>query len=109
MFRDVLDGLSNTFMIGEAEPDPQIAEICLDQETANTGRKDHWAMGGDDFDDWEGTDWSEMGGSTAVAINYPRPGPELPGPFQLNGSLEWGAYEVSFSSQHPGGGPIRAR
>ena len=102
-FRDVLDGLSNTFMIGEAEPDPQISDICTERESANTGRKDHWAMGGDDFDDWEGTDWSEMGGSTAVAINYQRPGPTLPSVFVLDGSREWGAYEVSFSSQHPGG------
>ena len=51
----VLDGLSNTFMLGEAESDPQLAEIASTRETLNTGRKDHWAMGGDDMDNWEGT------------------------------------------------------
>lgn len=104
-FRDVVDGLSNTLMVGEAEPDPVLAEINSVRETPNTGRKDHWAMGGDDFDDWEGTDWSEMGGSTAVAINYrrPLPVPEFPSAFVINSSVEWAAYEVSFGSQHPGG------
>ncbi|MBL8888903.1 MAG: DUF1559 domain-containing protein [Planctomycetaceae bacterium] len=99
---DVTDGLSNTLMIGEAESDPQLASIASTRETPNTGRKDHWAMGGDDFDNWEGTDWSEMGGSTAVAINYRKP-TTTPSPLVLDGSPEWGAYEVSFGSNHPGG------
>lgn len=72
-FGSVTDGLSNTLMIGEAEPDPDLAATASTQENPNTGRKDHWAIGGDDFDNWEGTDWSEMGGSTAVRINYPKP------------------------------------
>ncbi len=104
---DVHDGLSNTLMIGEAESDPQLAAIASNRETLNTGKKDHWAMGGDDMDNWEGTDWSECGGSTAVAINFPRPGPDFPSPFVLNGSgeesIRWAAYEVSFGSNHPGG------
>ncbi len=99
----VKDGLSNTLMIGEAEPDPEIASIASVRETPNTGRKDHWAIGGDDFDNWEGTDWSELGGSTAVSINYRRPADTYPSPLVVDGSLEWGAYEVSFGSQHPGG------
>lgn len=58
-------------------------------------------MGGDCFDCWEGCDWSEMGGSSAVQINYPRPNPDVI-PFS-DSSPEWGAYEVSFSSRHTGG------
>ena len=100
---DVQDGLSNTLMIGEAEPDPQLAAVAPDRETLNTGVKDHWCMGGDDMDNWEGTDWSECGGSTAVAINYRRPGPEFPSPFGLDSNREWGEYEVSFGSNHSGG------
>lgn len=99
----VADGLSNTLMIGEAESDPQLSSIASVRETPNTGRKDHWAIGGDDMDNWEGTDWSECGGSTAVAINYKRPADEFPSPLVLDGSLEWGAYEVSFGSNHPAG------
>ncbi len=100
---DVHDGLSNTLMLGEAESDPQLSSIAAVRETPNTGRKDHWAIGGDDMDNWEGTDWSEMGGSTAVAINYKRPALNIPSAVQLDGSLVWGAYEVSFSSKHSGG------
>jgi prepilin-type N-terminal cleavage/methylation domain-containing protein len=100
-FSDVLDGLSNTLMLGEAEPDPELVSLAPPQENANSGVKDHWAMGGDSLDCWEGLDWSEMGGSTAVAINYRRPNrATLP---LSDSSPEWGAYEVSFSSRHPGG------
>lgn len=98
---DVIDGLSNTLMLGEAEPDPQLATLAPNQENPNSGVKDHWAMGGDSFDCWEGLDWSEMGGSTAVSINFRRPDPAvLP---LSDSSPEWGAYEVSFGSRHPGG------
>ncbi len=96
--RDVIDGLSNTLMLGEAEPEPDLASSASRQENPNSGRKDHWAMGGDDFDNWEGTDWSEQGGSTAVRINYPRPTTRY-----SDASEEWGAYEVSFGSSHVGG------
>ena len=100
----VVDGLSNTLMIGEAEPDPELPAIASVQETPNSGRKDHWAFGGDDMDNWEGTDWSECGGSTAVAINYEKPEDEFPSSaIIVDGSLEWGAYEVSFSSNHSSG------
>ena len=97
----VTDGLSNTAMIGEAEPDPQLASLAGVQENPNCGRKDHWAIGGDDFDNWEGTDWSEMGGSTAVRINFPRPAGSPNGASDTD--LNWGAYEVSFGSRHTGG------
>jgi prepilin-type N-terminal cleavage/methylation domain-containing protein len=95
----ITDGLSNTLMFGEAEPDPDLANDSARQENANTGRKDHWAIGGDDFDNWEGTDWSEMGGSTAVRINYPKPVNDR----FSDASATWAAYEVSFGSRHPAG------
>ncbi|QDV64401.1 DUF1559 domain-containing protein [Crateriforma conspicua] len=98
-FRDVIDGLSNTLMIGEAEPDLFPPTDYTRQENQNAGRKDHWAIGGDDFDNWEGTDWSEMGGSTAVAINYQKPVDDR----FSDRSETWAAYEVSFGSNHPGG------
>jgi len=96
---DVTDGLSNTLMFGEAEPDPELSSIASRQENQNTGRKDHWAVGGDDFDNWEGTDWSEQGGSTAVAINFEKPVNDR----YSDASPTWAAYEVSFGSRHPGG------
>jgi prepilin-type N-terminal cleavage/methylation domain-containing protein/prepilin-type processing-associated H-X9-DG protein len=96
----VTDGLSNTLMIGEAEPQQDLPSVGNTQEDGNAGRKDHWYIGGDDFDNWEGTDWSEMGGSTAVRINYPRPASGTQG---RGFNAEWGAYEVSFGSRHTGG------
>jgi prepilin-type N-terminal cleavage/methylation domain-containing protein/prepilin-type processing-associated H-X9-DG protein len=98
----VSDGLSNTLMVGEAEPDPLLLTIApLGEGNRNAGKKDHFAIGGDDFDCWEGTDWSDMGGSTAVRINFPRPNPTATtwGDTDLN----WAAYEVSFGSRHTGG------
>jgi prepilin-type N-terminal cleavage/methylation domain-containing protein/prepilin-type processing-associated H-X9-DG protein len=99
----VTDGLSNTLMIGEAEPDPQLLSLANVQENANAGRKDHWAIGGDDMDNWEGTDWSECGGSTAVRINFPRPTTGSPNDPANDSNPAWAAYEVSFSSRHSGG------
>ena len=103
-FSNVSDGTSNTMMIGEAESAADLSSISKEQESANTGRKDHWAIGGDDMDNWEGTDWSEAGGSTAVAINYQRPEDVFPTDQSvLDQDLTWGAYEVSFGSNHAGG------
>lgn len=97
----VTDGLSNTLMVGEAEPDPLLAQFATTQENPNAGKKDHWYIGGDDMDNWEGTDWSECGGSTAVRINYPRP--DATSTSWGDTDLNWAAYEVSFGSRHTGG------
>ncbi|MGL4423832.1 MAG: DUF1559 domain-containing protein, partial [Gemmataceae bacterium] len=94
----VTDGLSNTAMLGEAEPEENLLANAVTQETPNSGRKDHWYIGGDDLDNWEGTDWSECGGSLGTVINTRRPTVS-----RSDTSPEWGAYEVSFSSRHSGG------
>ena len=60
----------------------------------NHGRKDHWYIGGDDVDNWQGTDWSECLGSTGVPINLKKV-PE--------GDLAFAAYEIGFGSSHPNG------
>ncbi len=98
----VMDGLSNTAMVGEAEGDySDLANMQL-QENGNAGRKDHYYIGGDDYDNWEGTDWSEMGGSLAVRINY-KPSKKCGTPAIAGTDLDCGAYEVSFGSRHTGG------
>lgn len=94
---DITDGTSNTFMLGEAEPDPDLLAISTTREPINAGRKDHWGIAGDDMDLNRGDDWSECGGSTAVQINYRKP------TTPLADTPEWGAYEVSFGSKHSGG------
>jgi prepilin-type N-terminal cleavage/methylation domain-containing protein/prepilin-type processing-associated H-X9-DG protein len=90
---DVTDGLSNTIIAGEAEPD---ATYPTTREDPHMGRKDHWYIGGDDMDNWEGGDWSETCGSTAVPINFMLP--ESPTMDDM------AANELSFSSNHNGGG-----
>ncbi len=88
----VTDGTSNTVLVGECEPQKQLTTL---RENPNDGRKDHWAVGSDDWDNWDGTDWSEFCGSLGAPINYQRPAsPTL---------VERGMWEVSFGSNHTGG------
>jgi prepilin-type processing-associated H-X9-DG protein/prepilin-type N-terminal cleavage/methylation domain-containing protein len=89
----ISDGTSSTVIVGEAVPDVGNS-LTRENPDLNMGRKDHWYIGGDDVDNWTGTDWSECLGSTGVPINMPKV-PE--------GDLAFGAYEISFGSRHPGG------
>lgn len=94
---DIIDGTSNTLAIGEAESDLRaVPEMgTLRENNASTfGRKDHWAIGGDDADTTGQGDMSEFLGSTAVRINYPP---------QAAGTAQFAEYEFSFGSRHIGG------
>jgi len=93
----ILDGSSNTVMIGEALTDSQsIPDMGLIRENnaINQGRKDHWAIGSDDIDTSNQGDMSEGLGSTGVPINMRRVPP---------GDPNFGAYELSYGSRHTGG------
>lgn len=93
----ITDGTSNTIAIGEAESDlsavPEAGTI-RENNAINFGRKDHWAIGSDDVDTNGQGDMSEFLGSTGVPLNA-RKAPV--------GTPEFGAYEFSFGSRHPGG------
>ena len=88
----VTDGTSNTVLVGECEPQSDLSTF---REDPNAGRKDHWYIGGDDWDNWSGTDWSEFCGSLGAPINM-RLGSSPT-------SAERAAWEVSFGSNHTGG------
>jgi prepilin-type N-terminal cleavage/methylation domain-containing protein/prepilin-type processing-associated H-X9-DG protein len=95
---DVTDGLSNTLIVGETEPE---VSNTFAREPGNGGRVDHWTIGGDDLDSWEGVDWSETCGSTGVPLNYKAP---------KTGATEAqiGMHELAFGSQHPNGANMLA-
>ncbi|MBA4031664.1 MAG: prepilin-type cleavage/methylation domain-containing protein [Planctomyces sp.] len=80
-FRDATDGLSNVVMIGEALPVLTNTSTTTDEPVWPNGIKDHWAIGGDDYDDK--CDLSEAMGSTGVRINT--------------------TFETAYGSAHTGG------
>jgi type II secretory pathway pseudopilin PulG len=82
-FEDIGDGTSHTLLVGEALPEPA-PYTGVKEPRSGTGPKDHWYIGSDDTDSYNGSDHSEMLGSTGVPIN-------------VRGD------ELSFGSAHAGG------
>jgi prepilin-type N-terminal cleavage/methylation domain-containing protein len=75
--KHIIDGTSNTILVGEAVHDTAGQEAATRREADVGGKKDHWAFGGDDVDGTGGPsaarDPSECLGSTAIPINFQQP------------------------------------
>ena len=90
-FRDITDGLANTFFVGESYTAP---EFVKDGQAM-----DYWAIGSPQIDPCEcdggngGTEFSEMVGSSAAMLNVYVKDPAMHGRLM----------ELSFGSYHTGG------
>ena len=102
-FRQITDGLSKTLLIGEAYHDPDVQETigAAGKEPLGGSHKDHWYIGSDDLD--VNKDMSECMGSTAVPINSIPANPIQNNPCSNPLAADCQAWQLSFSSRHPGG------
>lgn len=100
--KDIIDGTSNTMLVGEALHDVEMQETKggVSREDGAGDHKDHWYFGSDDVD--INNDLSECIGSTGVPMNYQN---------QFKGqdicssprSPDCQRVQLAFSSAHPGG------
>jgi len=83
-FREILDGTSNTFMVGEC---------WWDTFSQDGNQMDFWYIGSPQVDPWpNGTEYSEFVGSTGVPMNA-----------RKIASTSGYVKELSYTSFHPGG------
>jgi Tfp pilus assembly protein PilE len=102
--KHVLDGTSNTMLVGEALHDSAAVDARgATAETALGSYKDHWPLGSDDIDGTGGPDkardLSEGLGSTAVLPNYQEQFPKGEGCTGLSGA-DCQAVQLAFGSAH---------
>jgi prepilin-type processing-associated H-X9-DG protein len=105
--KHILDGTSNTMLVGEAYHDTIEQErVGATQSEKSVGsRQDHWYFGSDDIDTGGpdgGYDYSEALGSTAVPMNYQQRG-EVRLMCALPTAADCQKLQLSFGSVHPGG------
>ncbi len=100
--KHILDGTSNTMLVGETFHDYEDVDNNGSRQELQIGsRQDHWYFGSDDIDTNPGGDMSEGIGSTGVPMNLQNLAPNqcATGP----ASPECKRLQLSFGSVHPGG------
>jgi prepilin-type N-terminal cleavage/methylation domain-containing protein len=99
--KHILDGSSNTMLVGETFHDFEDVEQRGSQKEAPFGsRQDHWYFGSDDIDTDPGHDPSEGLGSTGVPMNLQNLAPNQ---CAAPNSTACRRLQLSFGSVHPGG------
>ncbi|BBO30790.1 DUF1559 domain-containing protein [Lacipirellula parvula] len=105
--KHVLDGTSNTMIVGEAVHDADGQAAITRREMDVGSRKDHWVIGSDDIDGTGGAtaarDLSECLGSTAVPPNFQRGllNTEVCAGGNAS-SADCQKFQLTFGSTHPG-------